>query len=284
MFKDCELQLNPDINTIKFSENGVLFLYKEELINLSGPLFEKYFLQLYSLLNQPKKYFELIDIVKRNCLHFTENEFLSVINKLLSENILVKYPIIDSISKTEKNLLIIDFTSKNIANTLQKKINFSSPNINIVVIDVVNINDIEDILKKQNTNSFDIIIPIFWYVSFEILDKIFSNDGRTILPIICNYNYFSIGPQMISDETRNDSNIALFEEMKRYKYYNFSRYDTINNLFYAFCITEILEIFKYQDSLENNSRTIEEIITFNKISYDLKIKKYFDLESKFEVQ
>lgn len=173
---------------------------------------------------------------------------------------------------------MLDYTGKNIGKKLKTMISKQKLNytIDVVVVDSIDNKVINNEVSKILYNKKKIIIPIYWFFSEQIAQLICKSCKNTILPCVFNYNYFSIGPQIVSEETKINSFFALISEEDRYRYVNHQNNCINETFFLSLLLHEIEEITsgKLKFNQENRSRTIGEIITFNNNSFELKIRSY----------
>lgn len=274
------IELNPKLKIELIEQKKIVIINDKHQFIISGDLITKYFIDNLKYYISPISvdllYYQLGDL--NNWDNINYEDYISVINMLVKKEILIVRNQFNKCINVYKKLDIdiLDYTNQHV-----------SDNIKLILQRYVKTNGLDslitcnyyDIFKgnyKFCTSKYNkIIIPIFWIFNigeFETLKFNLEND--TILPIICNYSYFSIGPRIYDAMSWDKAQKILSNEMRRYSYWNYEPSDEYAAIMASFLVQEIRYIYEEMNEYKMRSRTNEEIITYNFNSYTVDIKKY----------
>lgn len=248
---------------------------------------KKYFLKYYDFFISPidveKLYLTILELAN-NTVDVIYDEFSSVLNLLLEKGILIGSIQNESIQYPVCLVIRIwDFTNQKMGECVTHLLNdyFKENELTYIVkIEITdalrdNLSDSSPVPKEDNSQ-IDLIIPIFWHIELEKFEKIckLSANNSIILPVVCNYSYFSIGPQVCGYTSLNNAMKTLNREKKRYTYINYSPADCYKWIMVSFMCQEIVYIINELKGAKIKSRSKDEIITFHFESNTLKLSQY----------
>lgn len=279
-----EIRKNPEaIYNRVDDENFIVKMYGKEII-LRGVNVEKYFIPIFDYFIAPSSLEKLTLHLKKTLMFEPDYDKIhSIVLTLIKERILLCQILRREIEDSDEiNILLIDFSKKKlgrkIKNIFDNSDDLIAHNYETTLVEYETFDDLkfEVLLEKE----YHIVIPIFWEVEPEVIEKIGQFGLNCILPIISNYNYFSIGPQISPLSSLANAIFSLRKEMSRYYYVNNQIKCSNFSIFLGHVITEIIEITNlfYSNTQENNSMTIKDMITFNYNSFCLIIKRYRNIE------
>lgn len=282
---DIEIQLNPNVRYLNVLADRVTLLLNGVEFNLSGPNIQKIFAPIIGYLYKPMKLKDILELFEVESDAFFY-DFNKTILLLLKKEILIKHKprrLSNTVNQINR-IILLDFTGKKIGERFKTMLVNQNLKCNIDVILVDNIDEktIDNIVSGIFDNENKIIIPLYWFFSELIMHQLCKSYKNTILPAVFNYNYFSIGPQIVSEESKLNSFFALSSEENRYRYVNHQNNCINETVFLGLLLHEIIEIMsgKLAMNQENRSRTIGEIITFNNNSFELKIRSYYRINKE----
>ena len=282
---DIEIQLNPNVRYLNILADRVTLLLNGVEFNLSGPNIQKIFAPIIGYLYKPMKLKDILELfeVESDAFFYDFNKTMLL---LLKKEILIKHNPrrLSNTVNLINRIILLDFTGKKIGERFKNMLinqNLKC-NIDVILVDNIDKKTIDNIVSGIFDNENKIIIPLYWFFSELIMHQLCKSYKNIILPGVFNYNYFSIGPQIVSEESKLNSFFALSSEENRYRYVNHQNNCINETVFFGLLLHEIIEIMsgKLVMNQENRSRTIGEIITFNNNSFELKIRSYYRINKE----
>lgn len=261
--------LNPKMNLLRYTDEFMEVSIDFQGYKIAGNLLEKYFIKHFINYIAPTSIDEMYFIIKKKIGDASENEFLQVVNLLLSKKIIILYKDEQESEYGDKRkILIINLSLKESEILIKKQ--FCSYKIDII-------SDIDKFYENVNgLKNYDLIVPIFWswYETYlTVIEDILKEKKKKckILPVISNMNYFSIGPYFSMGEKLKNVAVHLRSEKSRYSYIDISA----NNYFAPVIMTAFLqrEVAGLSENQKFKSKTLDYIITYNYKSGKLENKK-----------
>ncbi len=276
--------LNPITRFNSISEKELKLQIGEKAYDLKGGKVEKYFIPFFKYYISPISMTDLMTFISKNIKLFVEKDFLQVIQTLFKYGIILWY--IDSSQNKclTANVALFDYTHSNNLKKFCKVLSKASKSTSILL----NCNIIDTPLTVDpilfTKYDYDIVLVLVWawYPVYEdVITAILASlkkSNTVILPIVCNDNYFSIGPQVIDERTKQLAYFVLDKEKNRYSKFHYDNYYTSDIFFLSNLANELFELTKKINGLvDSKSKTINRIITNNYFSGKLSNKKLIDL-------
>lgn len=274
--------LNPITRFISISEKSIKLQLEEKIYDLKGEKVEKYFISFFKYYVSPISITDLMNFISENISLFVEKDFFQVIQTLSQYGIILWH--IDSSQNKylTSNVAFFDYTHSGNLKKFCKVLSEASKSTSMLLnCDVI---DAPTDLNSISFNKYDIVLVLIWawYPVYEnVITTILASLAKSnavVLPIVCNDNYFSIGPQVIDERTKQLAYFVLDQEKIRYSKFHYDNYYTSDVFFLSNLANELFELTKKIDgSVDSKSKTINRIITNNYFSGKLSNKKLIDL-------
>lgn len=269
--------LNPSVQFISLDNKNLYLKIDKKLYHLTGDKLEKYFLKNVEYFFAPKKIYDLTQLfLKKNKIEFDQFEFNEVIEILLEKNILIIANSNQSehVKVNRLSLKCINYSSKNISKNLKQKLR----NISQKECFINYSESYHEIPEDLSSEDIIVLIMDRWneMIFIDKLEKIKKDMKKNsiLLPVILNPKYFSVGPQVLGDESLRKLKIYLNKEESRSAYY-FNRTD---NTYYTIPIAFIInEIYFIATKQNHNSYSYSRMLTYNLNSKEFKKIRYEEL-------
>lgn len=279
-----QIELNPKACIKYIAEDKIAVKLDDKITTLSGKLTNRYFIRNLKYYISPIEvgclYKKIFEVGKDN--EYDINDFTTVINMLIEKSIIIVR--LNTEKKIHCPIIIdlLDYTNQsagNIINSMIERFIIDNNYKPFVECKTFNMLD-DDYCPNEALQKKRIAVPIFWSADIIEVDRLSKNDYiDELLPVVCNYSYFSVGPKICDIISMKKAKKALIKEMPRYSYINCEPSEEYLYIMSSYLLQQIHYYFYELNDSRPRSRINDEMITYNFNAYTLDVRKYvgFDI-------
>ncbi|HEL1759500.1 TPA: hypothetical protein TXU88_001434 [Streptococcus suis] len=273
-------QLNKEILIESYSEVNLIYILNGTRVKLSGDNISKYFTKYWKRLIVPmtlNDYTSYIynqeDIEESYSTWYEKNakNIELVINVLIQKEFLVK-TIENEFRQINQEIRLVLFNpfDLDIGKLIIESFNLYNSHMKFIsaTIQFEEKSKISEIIEDYDAIIYIMPDSIGFFEGAEILSK------GTIIPVVLNNNYFSIGPRIESKNDINFTSMILDRERKRYAYLNYRFLLSCDQIMTSFLNKEIYNLIAEKFNLLSNTQIRDGQIIYNNNSSVLEYKRY----------